>query len=1009
MMSTTHIPQPPEPNLRQKLVAFFIAPSPQITDIGAYRQAQVLAGLSLALSLSILLGILATPVEMQTTTALWVQIILVILFSLAYIASRTPYFMIGSWAIAIALTLAPFVLIISGASNDAQASLLSFIPMAFIIGTFLLSPWGFAGLAIVASIGAFALPAIASVDIAANEATNVGGILITLGGLFIIAGSVQRSIERSRLTELQIANAELQELQNSLEARVQERTSELVQSQQATQLIATDLENASRIARMANYEFIFADQIAVFNNQFFELLGTTAAAEGGHRLPISRAVERFFHPEDRSRLLEDLRLVGTIDRDLEYRLLHSNGDIRHFAFRFALETEHSNTPPHVKGVLQDITERKQAEEALRQTEDIYRRAIASADAVAYSRRYGDEAFTFMGEKIFQMTGYNAEEITPAIFDTLLEETIVHSVPAAHEEAVQQARAGQVQNWKADYRLRTRDGRFRWVSDNSIELIGADGKSTGSVGIMLDITERKENEVALAHQARELEIVTELATAIATISDPSAMLQTVVDLTQTNFDLYHAHIYLLNEIGDRLELTVGAGDIGRKMTAQKHAIPLNRAQSLVARAARSQQAVAVNNVTQNPNFLPNPLLPNTLAELAVPIIVGEAVLGVLDVQADEIDYFTDEEIRIQTILAAQIGVALQNARATEQTAHTLAELDALTRRLTREGWQTYLADTERIRFSLAEDGVIQTDEIGISSAVADKTIIQPVSIQGERIGQIITADVDSDEEELQDILTAVSQSLSAHLENLRLSEQTERALAETQARTEELALINRIVTAVSASFDIQESIQKIVDALVENTSADQARIALKNPEGTYLSILAESFNPELSSSALGLTIPIAGNTLTEHVLETRQSYIVDDPQHDPILASIHHLMAEQGVEQLMVIPMIVGNEVMGTLGMDLLTKSRRFSEDDLRLAETLVFQVATAIQNARLFEQVQARARQEQILREVTARVYAAPDAESVLKTAAQEVSRVLGTEAMVYLNDTEHAPHQNGH
>jgi GAF domain-containing protein len=92
-------------------------------------------------------------------------------------------------------------------------------------------------------------------------------------------------------------------------------------------------------------------------------------------------------------------------------------------------------------------------------------------------------------------------------------------------------------------------------------------------------------------------------------------------------------------------------------------------------------------------------------------------------------------------------------------------------------------------------------------------------------------------------------------------------------------------------------------------------------------------------------------------------------------------------------------VIGTLGIDLLTKERRFSLEELRLAETLVFQAATAVQNVRLFDQVQARARQEQILRQVSDRVYAAPDAESVLKTAAQEISRILGVEAIAYLSE----------
>ena len=810
------------------------------------------------------------------------------------------------------------------------------------------------------------------------------------------------------LSQLQIANSELQKAGTQLESHIADRTRALSEAQKHAQQLLAELDEASRIARLANYELEVPSQTLIFNDRFYELLGTSIHSVGTYQLPLVQAVHQFVHPEDAPHLLHDIQAVGTevpayagMARELEYRMLHTDGRILTFSFRFVAETDESGQVIRVKGAVQDVTERTQAQEALRRTEDIYRQAIASADAVAYSRRYEDETFTFMGRRIFNLTGYSADEMTPSLFDSLLEETIVHSTALDHAKAVQQARAGAATNWKADYRLRTRDGRTRWVADNSVELIGPDNQSIGSIGIMLDITGRKESEAILAKRATHLETVTQLATIIATVTEPATMLQTVVDLTKSNFNLYHAHIYLLNEAGDTLELAAGAGKAGREMTAQQHAIPFNREQSLVARAARTRQGVIANDVTQAPDFLPNPWLPNTRSELAVPVIAGDTMLGVLDVQSDQPHSFTEEEVRIQTILAAQVAVALQNARANEQTTQTLQELDMLTRRLTQEGWESYFqqSEAERIGFVLAEDEVVQVGENGQSGLMADKSVIKPVMIRGERIGQIAAAEAEMDEEEVGAILEAVSQGLSAHLENLRLNEQTERALADTRRRTEELALINRVVSAISTTFNIQESMQIIVDALVETSAADQARIALINPGSNVLTITAECFDPGKSSSALGLEIPIAGNPLTEQILATHQSQIVNDPQNDDLTAPIHHLMREQGIEQIVVIPMLAGNEVIGTLGIDLLTKERRFSLEELRLAETLVFQAATAVQNVRLFEQVQARARQEQILRQVSDRVYAAPDAESVLKTAAQEISRILGVEAIAYLGE----------
>ena len=174
-------------------------------------------------------------------------------------------------------------------------------------------------------------------------------------------------------------------------------------------------------------------------------------------------------------------------------------------------------------------------------------------------------------------------------------------------------------------------------------------------------ETRKAELTVTKRANELELASRVATAAATYSDSDRLLQEVVDLTKQTFRLYHAHIYLLNEMGDTLELASGAGEIGRRMVLEGRRIPLSREQSLVARAARERHGFYVNNVRSDPDFLPHPLLPDTSSELAVPMIVGENVIGVFDVQSNSIGYFTNEDIRIQSTLAAQVSVALQNAR------------------------------------------------------------------------------------------------------------------------------------------------------------------------------------------------------------------------------------------------------------------------------------------------------------------------------------------------------------
>lgn len=177
------------------------------------------------------------------------------------------------------------------------------------------------------------------------------------------------------------------------------------------------------------------------------------------------------------------------------------------------------------------------------------------------------------------------------------------------------------------------------------------------------------------RTKDLETVAEVGTATATILDTNQLLQAVVDLTKERFNLYHSHIYLLDEAGKNLVLARGAGEPGRQMREKGLSIPLNQAQSLVARAARERKGVTVNDVTQEPDFLPNPLLPDTRSELAVPMIVGGKVIGVFDVQSDVVGRFTDADINVQTTMAAQVSTSIQNVHSFEQS-KAQADLESL---------------------------------------------------------------------------------------------------------------------------------------------------------------------------------------------------------------------------------------------------------------------------------------------------------------------------------------------
>ncbi len=180
------------------------------------------------------------------------------------------------------------------------------------------------------------------------------------------------------------------------------------------------------------------------------------------------------------------------------------------------------------------------------------------------------------------------------------------------------------------------------------------------------------------RAHELGTVAAVSTTASTVLNPDELLQSVVDLTKERFNLYHAHIYLADASWNTLMLTAGAGEIGRQMVSEGHAIQLDSKKSLVARATHERQAVIANDVRSEAGFIPNPFLPETRSEMAVPMIVGDMVLGVFDVQSDTVGHFTEEDANIFATLAAQVGVALQNARLYVEQSATVIQLRELDR-------------------------------------------------------------------------------------------------------------------------------------------------------------------------------------------------------------------------------------------------------------------------------------------------------------------------------------------
>ena len=277
------------------------------------------------------------------------------------------------------------------------------------------------------------------------------------------------------------------------------------------------------------------------------------------------------------------------------------------------------------------SQRVEAEDLVREL-DVQKYALDQHSIVAITDVTGK--ITYVNDKFVEISKYSREELLGQ--DHRILNSGYHTKEFMRNLWVTIAN-GRV--FHEEIKNKAKDGSYYWVDTTIVPLLNARGKPERYLAIRTDITQRKHDEEIMEQRAKQLETVAAISNVSSTILDQDKLLQTVVDLTKEQFNLYHAHVYITDETGTSLVLTTGAGEVGKKMVAERHAISVNAERSLVARAAREKQAVIVNDVRSEPDFLPNPLLPNTSAEMAVPLVVGDKVLGVLDVQAENVDYFS----------------------------------------------------------------------------------------------------------------------------------------------------------------------------------------------------------------------------------------------------------------------------------------------------------------------------------------------------------------------------------
>lgn len=295
---------------------------------------------------------------------------------------------------------------------------------------------------------------------------------------------------------------------------------------------------------------------------------------------------------------------------------------------------------------------------------------------------------------------------------------------------------------------------------------------------------------VSERTAQLSAVNEVGQSISAILDPDLLISRVVNLITDRFGHYYSAIFLLDKTGKWAELKSATGEAGRVLQESHHRLAVD-GKSMVGTAISQKQARIALDVGQEPVRFNNPLLPYTRSEIALPLIVGDRILGALDVQSTREAAFGQEDIQTLQNMANQVAVALENARLFQETNQRIQELQATQRQYVREAWSS-LAAGEPLEYKIGDDVPLETET----------AINVPIALRDEVIGQInLTGEREWSPEE-QAWVEAVATQAAVALENARLMEESrkqasiERTVAEITTRVWSVTNIDGILqTAV----------------------------------------------------------------------------------------------------------------------------------------------------------------------------------------------------------------------
>ncbi len=507
--------------------------------------------------------------------------------------------------------------------------------------------------------------------------------------------------------------------------------------------------------------------------------------------------------------------------------------------------------------------------------------------------------------------------------------------------------------------------------------------------------RKTLEDRVTIRTEELQASAEVGRAAASILDTDQLLSQIVSLIVERFGLYYAAVFTVDETGRTAVLQEATGEAGRILKERHHQLEVG-GQSMVGQAIAKRQArIALDVGTEAVRFA-NPLLPDTRSEIALPLMVGDRVLGALDAQSVQIAAFDTASAAVLQSMADQVAVALSNAEQFTQTSAALQRAEILSKSIEA---LVSASDAQAVSQYLAQ--------YANALVTADQTFVFIVDREQKQVlvkvayGNV----VDQEPHTYESLNSGISgQVFQSGQPVLSISADDGIEPAETRDRRKRYGIgalivvplvangqaigtvttLNRIEQRVFTDHDVD-----LLMTLAAQSVSVIEKLRLFEQAQRALSDL-DAVNRRLTGEAWDTFMLRRSDNDTRWIGTTVQTEATKWPEVDQAL----------NTGQIATRP-LAGN---GQLGVAVPIKVRDVSIGALRLVvpqaawtdelratlDSMAGHVAQAAENARLIEQTQHTAQREKAIAVAADKIHRSTELDAVLRTAITEINHITG-------------------